>query len=283
MADELTTPAAPRAAHDESPVWAAILLGAVVVLVVVGMVMNSGKSANYPQWQTLLGVLATLGIMSILYKENPIFRFCEHIFIGLATGYSIVITWVAFIQPKWLVPMVPNVLAPATAENPGGLGEWWLIFALLFGLLFFTVYFPKITWMNRFILGALMGFFGGNVLQQFIGLLGPQLVTSFKPPITTYTTPDGAAGNNIAWLGLYWHPFSLVFIIVLLCTLAYFFFSVEHRSRIMRQPAVAGRYFLMITLGAIFGTTVMARFSLVINRFDFLIHAVGGWWGALFH
>ena len=33
----------------------------------------------------------------------------------------------------------------------------------------------------------------------------------------------------------------------------------------------------MITLGAIFGTTVMGRFSLLIARLEFLIYTAQGW------
>ncbi len=42
---------------------------------------------------------------------------------------------------------------------------------------------------------------------------------------------------------------------------------------LIREPARAGRYFLMISLGAIFGTTVMGRFSLLIARLDYLLGA----------
>ena len=41
----------------------------------------------------LLGVASTLGIYSILYKENKVFRFFEHLYLGLAAGYSISAAW----------------------------------------------------------------------------------------------------------------------------------------------------------------------------------------------
>lgn len=79
------TPAQPARARDvESPIWAWVLLGSLALLVLVGLKMNWHK-ANI-EYNTILGVLATLGIFSILYKENPVFRLCEHLFIGLATA-----------------------------------------------------------------------------------------------------------------------------------------------------------------------------------------------------
>jgi len=35
---------------------------------------------------TIAGFL-TLGIMSFVYKDNPIYKFCESVFIGVSAGY----------------------------------------------------------------------------------------------------------------------------------------------------------------------------------------------------
>lgn len=270
----------PAQHHDgaESPVWIWILLSSIVILLVIGIVMNhDGK--NTPTWTKLLGVLATLGIFSILYKENPVFRFLEHIFIGLATGYGVAFIWTNYLFPRWFIPMMPTSIIHKTDAHEAGGGQWWMFFAFLLGMLFFTVYFPKIAWMNRFIFGVMMGFFAGAAFQGFMGLIAPQITASFRPPATVGYTPTGAAElNNIPVGGhIFVHLWWLIAVIVLLCTVAYFFFSIEHRSGWIRKPAVAGRYFLMISLGAIFGTTVMGRFSLLIARLDFLRDAFVGW------
>ena len=52
--------------------------------------------------------------------------------------------------------------------------------------------------------------------------------------------------------------------------LVYFFFSIEHTGNV-RRVARVGIYFLMISFGAAFGYTVMARMSLLIGRFDELV------------
>jgi hypothetical protein len=36
-----------------------------------------------------LGALVTLALYSVLYRENPIYRVAEHVFLGLATGYGL--------------------------------------------------------------------------------------------------------------------------------------------------------------------------------------------------
>ena len=170
----------------------------------------------------------------------------------------------------------------------GGQGLWWWWFALLCGLLFFTVYIPKLSWINRFALGVIMGWSAGIAFQQFVGQMAPQMVDAFNAPVTTYNPSPMLSATaapldrmNNLHAGLWWHPFLLLGLIVLLCTMAYFFFSVEHKRSWIRVPATAGRYFVMITLGAIFGTTVMSRLTLLIGRLEFLHQAVAGWWHML--
>lgn len=288
-------------ASQESPWYGYLLLAALAVLLVVGIVLNRGATsfdpdnptANYLQWRTLLGVIVTLGIFSILYRENPIYRFLEHIFIGLATGYSVAYLWFKFVEPRWFVPMIPESLAKGTRfDAPPQVvqGQWWYFFAFLIGLMFFSVYVPKLAWMNRIAIGVMLGYVSGAAFQMFMGILAPQITSSFKPPITNYRPdtpppiglPFDANNIPIGSTGWYLHPFSIVFLVVLVCTLAYFFFSIEHKYAWIRKPSNAGRYLIMIMLGAIFGTTVMGRFSLLIARFEFLIEAFKGWWHLVF-
>lgn len=274
----MTTPTVNEDAIKESPYWPTIMLVTTGLLLTFCIYQN--KWGTNEQCIKLLGVIATLGIFSILYQENPVFRFLEHIFIGLATGWSVVFTWFQLVKPKWYLPFVPGSWSGSDASSPHG--QWWLIFALLIGLLFFTVYFPKISWMNRFAISVLMGWAAGNAFQQFMGTLAPQLVAAFRPAVTTYAVQGLPNGDNYQVGNSLWlHPYTLIAFIVLVCTFAYFFFSLEHKYNWVRQPAKAGRYLLMITLGIIFGTTVMSRFTLLIGRLEFLRLAFTDWWGML--
>ena len=67
-----------------------------------------------------LGALATLALYSILYRENPVYRFAEHLFVGLAAGYGLYVLWKDVLRPKWWMPLVEG-------------GQWWWIFALIAG------------------------------------------------------------------------------------------------------------------------------------------------------
>jgi hypothetical protein len=283
MTDQTQNPAAGNVLEREAHFWPFILLGATVLLIAIGFLMHYNETAK-AQWVPMLGVLMTLGVFSVLYKENPVFRFLEHILVGLATGFGVLFIWFNFLLPNWYQPMMPNAAAKAGELH----GQWWLIFALLLALMFYSVYFSKLAWMNRFLIGVVMGWSAGYAFQGFVSVVAPQLRTSFKPPVTTYDPLAGQEANHILQqmnnihIGNIWfHPFAVVFIIVLLCAMTYFFFSVEHRTKWIRKPANAGRYFIMIALGAIFGTTVMGRITLLIGRMDFVKNTLADWWHLL--
>ena len=59
-----------------------------------------------------------------------------------------------------------------------------------------------------------------------------------------------------------------IFIIGVICVLFYFFFSKEHTGALGVMSKI-GIYLLMISFGASYGNTVMARISLFIDRAQF--------------
>jgi hypothetical protein len=62
-----------------------------------------------------------------------------------------------------------------------------------------------------------------------------------------------------------------MFLVVgVICTLIYFFFSIEHKGTIGRMSYV-GILYLMTFFGASFGYMMMGRISLLIGRMRFLL------------
>lgn len=192
-----------------------------------------------------LAALCTLGILTILYGENRVYRFFEHVFIGVATGYGVFITWRDVLEGDWWKPLAYE-------------GKWYWIIPPLLALLYYTIYIPRYAWMSRFLISIMFGLAAGQAFQGFAAEMGPQITKSFKP----LWGPDLSMAevfNN--WL----------FMFTLLCVMTYFFFSFRHRNRAVQGASTLGRWFLMIAFGSIFGSTVMARFSLFINRMQFLL------------
>lgn len=197
-----------------------------------------------------VGAICTFAIFSILYKENPMYRFFEHVFIGLAAGQGLYITWTELLKPRWWDVMV-------------GKGQWWWALAIIPGLMFYFIYSQRHSWVSRVVMGAFIGLGAGAMFQDFANNYVPQIRGSFKPII-----PGGAVGWSAA-------VNNLIFVTVLVTVMAYFFFSIDHTAPAMRKTASLGRWLLMFAFGAMFGATVMARMSLFIGRIDFLLNDWG--------
>ena len=190
-----------------------------------------------------IGALATLALYSLLYRENPVYRFAEHAFLGLATGYGLYAVWGQVLFPKWYQPMREN-------------GLWMWSLALIPGLMYYTIYSRRLNWMSRMVMMTMMGFEAGLIFRKWAGLYMKQIANSFRPLFQP--VPPFLDFNN------------LLFILTLVSVMTYFFFSFEHRSRGVRRTADLGRWLMMIAFGAMFGSTVMARMSLFIGRLWFL-------------
>ena len=69
----------------------------------------------------VVGGIATLAIYSFLIKENPFYRFFEHLYIGIATGFGIVLALQRFLWPQLFRPMLGydrEVFANGTFDRP---------------------------------------------------------------------------------------------------------------------------------------------------------------------
>jgi hypothetical protein len=202
-----------------------------------------------------IGAFLTLGIFSFLYKDNPVYKFCEHLFVGVSAGYYVVLTMISSV---W-----PNMIQPLFWHFPEG-RNFLLLIPLVLGILLFSRFFPRGDWLSRwpiaFSLGVypalrITGFAQGDLVEQVHGTILPLWVRG----------DAGTTINNLLLVG------------GLVTTLIFFFFSKEHKGA-LGGSAKVGIYFLMISFGASYGYTVMARVSLLIGRVMFLLD---NWLGLL--
>jgi hypothetical protein len=198
-------------------------------------------------WQILgtsLAAFLTLAIYSFLYKDNPFYRLAEHIFAGISAGYYIGLIWHSVIRQQLILPLFLDK-------------QYILIIPGILGILMFSRFFGKISWISRISLAFVIGNSAGiYLIQQFHGLIIPQMRS-------TFTSLNNLSNISIAVGGL-------VVIIGTISTLAYFYFSKEHKG-VLGFVAGIGIWFIMIAFGASFGYTVMGRVSLLIGRAQFLL------------
>ncbi|MGE0822451.1 MAG: hypothetical protein AB7G75_11525 [Candidatus Binatia bacterium] len=192
----------------------------------------------------------SLLIYSFLYKDNPFFKLAEHIFVGVSIGYLLTITYYQVMVNKLYLPLVQHQ-------------RWWLLVPSFLGLLMLARFIPPVSWLSRISFAFLLGVSSGVAIpRQISSFILQQIQGTMKPLVA-------GGDGSIAWLTLANLNTALILLGVV-SVLFYFFFSLEHTG-VARGVARVGIYFLMISFGAAFGYTVMARMSLLIGRFDELI------------
>ncbi len=191
-----------------------------------------------------IAALLTLAIYSFLYKDNPIYKVAENIFVGVSAGYWAVVLWYNY---AW-----PNLFEPLVAQ-----GNLINLIPIIVGLMMFAPLIPKISWLIRIPLTFTMGVAMALViLQRIQGEIFPQLQATFLP----------LSGVSLVEVI---SNFLIIFGVV--STLVYFYFSKAHKG-VLGVFAKLGIWFMMVAFGASFGYTVMARISLLIGRVYFLLH-----------
>ena len=219
-------------------------------------------------WQVWVAAALTLFIMSFLYKDNPLYKFAEHLFVGVSAGYYIVLNFWTVVMPNLVDPLVRTFTGhdPVTHEavvQPGGpfaasLGDYrgWIIIPGILGLLLFTRLSSKIDWVSRWSLAVIIGVYAGLKTTGFAqGDLVAQVQASLQP----------------LFAGGFWGSFNaILFVIGLITSLLFFYYSKEHKG-VLGATSKVGIWFLMVSFGAGYGYTVMSRISLLIGRFQFLL------------
>jgi hypothetical protein len=214
---------------------------------------------------TWIAALLTLFIFSFLYKDNPFYKFAEYLFVGISAGFWIAYNYHNLLKPNLLQPLfgAPGEKgAFATILQEGRMDFRVLtVIAGLLGLTMLFRFFPKVAWVSRYGIAFSVGLGAGlmfivylqaNCLAQIRGTIIPPLV--FENGFDL--------GASLA---------NTLLIIGVVSALVYFYFSKEHTGAV-GAVARLGIWFLMVSFGAAFGYTVMARISLLIGRMEFLIN-----------
>jgi hypothetical protein len=202
-----------------------------------------------------ISALLTVSIFSFLYRDNPFYKFAEHIFVGVANGWAVTFYW-------------HNILVPSLFDPLFRQGQLLLIIPFIIGILYLTRFIPRVSWLVRIPIGITMGY--------YVGASIPADVQAYiiKQTQGTILTSQNFQAWNAGSMGVVW---SIILFVGVLCTLSYFYFSKEHKG-ILGVTSRIGIIFVMIGFGAAFGYTVMARISLLIGRLQFIL---GPWLGII--
>ncbi|MBI5777898.1 MAG: hypothetical protein HZA49_00380 [Planctomycetes bacterium] len=209
-----------------------------------------------------LAVGFTLMMYSFLYKDNPLFKLGEYIYVGLSAGYGLCYAWYVVVWPDLILPLKRVTLHTLNYKLDTQLEPYetfWLIIPLVLGVFMLTRFSSKIGWLSRYSFAFIIGAGSGMIIPNAIS------ATIFKQIIPTL---QPLWGKDITLLQT---ANTIIILIGVLAVLIYFFFSVEHKG-VIKGVARTGIYYMMIAFGAAFGYTVMARESLAIGRLTKLVN-----------
>ncbi|MDA1191757.1 MAG: hypothetical protein O3A46_08765 [Candidatus Poribacteria bacterium] len=200
---------------------------------------------------TWVAALLTLAIFSFLYRENPVYRAAEHILVGIATAYSVLVMYFQVFKPYvWSALLEPKDTASFV---------WTLLFTLL-ALLFLAPFVPKIGWLARIPSAIAVGYAAGQALPAAIqARIYPQM-------LDTVSVFNDAAG--------FWGVVNALIILVGTVAVLFYFMMTFQRNPVMNGVSRIGVVFLMIGFGAVFGNMVLSRMTILIGRLQFLF---GDW------
>lgn len=207
---------------------------------------------------TTFAVFVTMATFSFLYKDNPFYKFAEHLVVGVSAGYFVIILW-----HNGLVPNLFQRLQDGdwyffwlNSSKP-----WYLIPAIL-GLMMWTRFSKKYSWMSRWPMALYIGISAGVAVPvEMSARVNKQLYAM----MTAFDWQNFLGHGTINLLDTTSGLAQIFIFIGSLSALVYFYFSKEHKG-ILGGAATFGIWILMIGFGTSFGYTVMARISLFINR-----------------
>ncbi|MBX3356372.1 MAG: hypothetical protein KF724_11820 [Phycisphaeraceae bacterium] len=224
-----------------------------------------------------LAALFTLAAFSFLYRDNPFYKFTESVVVGASAAYYMVVGFWDVLVPKLfgaLVPWVVREVVQPTLRDPSLADRLAMAAALVLGVMLLMQLVPKVRWMGVWPLAFIIGTFAGLKLFTFIDsdLLGQLRAATAQSPLVV--VKELVPGQPLGTGEMIWQSFlaslqNSLLLIGTVCTLFYFFFSMEQKGAAGRVARV-GVWFLMITFGAVFGFTVMGRVTLLAKRFEFL-------------
>jgi hypothetical protein len=222
------------------------------------------STTSWGLYTVFVGGLGTLAIFSFLIKENPFYRFFEHLFIGIAAGLGPMLVVRDFLWPNIIEPMLGrNITVYPDGTTSAPYQPLYLLYLvpMLFGCLYYFIYSRRYSWLAKVVIGFTLGASGALAIRGFFGEVIPQITGSFKPLVVmdqgSFMLAESL--NNI------------LFVVTLLLVLNYFFFTFGREGSLQGKAAPLGRPLLMVCFGAFFGSTVMARLALLVERVQFIV------------
>jgi hypothetical protein len=196
----------------------------------------------------LVGTFFIISVLSMLWKDNPIFRIGQQAIIGATMAHYILLNFKSALNNAVLPMLGGNLL---------------LFVPLLLGVLMYTRLKNEIAWIARYPTGVLVGVGTGVMIA---GTLRGQIIDQIKNTVLDLTN-SAVSGNMTGIIN------NLLIAIGVVTAISFFTFTREHKG-VLGISAKIGRIFLMISLGANWSGELVWYLTQLIGRLSWIINTV---------
>ncbi len=211
-----------------------------------------------------LSGLLILGCYSYLFKENRLYTYIEHVYVGFAAAQAIVLGWKNIVDG---------------AFRPLQKGQWSIVVPLALGCLLYARFSKSLSYLARLPMALMMGVAAG---ASITGVVETQFIKQVRATMLPLTSINNA-----------------VIVLGTASTVAFFLFiPLGGQSRIgtpasggsggsggtgggsrtsgarafapLAVMSAIGRATIMVAFGSSYGFTVMSRLSYLVARLQFL-------------
>jgi hypothetical protein len=226
----------------------------------------AGFASSLEVW---IAALLTLMVFSFLWRDNPLYKLAEHIFVGVSAAYWMVVGFWTTLWPNAVARLWPPAVRVVNPEaDPGG-GDVGVLVPVALGCLMLLRLVPRFAWLSRWPTAFAVGITAGYALVRYLRSdLMAQVQATLGPGVVVRDASGVLWGATVN---------QLLILLGVVSGLAYFTYSRAHRGGLGRLARI-GLVFLMITFGASFGYAVMGRVTLLVGRLRFLL---GDWLGLI--
>jgi hypothetical protein len=194
----------------------------------------------------LVGTFFIVSVLSMLWKDNIVFRFGQAAIIGASMAhYCFMNTQMVYIQG--ILPMSQGKIA--------------LIIPLITGLLLYSRLNKGIAWLARYPTNFLVGVGSGLMIA---GTLRGQIIDQAKQTIVDLFAGFSSDCPVCALNGV-------IILVGVVASLSFFVFTREHEGT-FGYVTKLGRVFLMISLGANFAGELVWYLTQMIGRLMFILN-----------
>jgi hypothetical protein len=206
---------------------------------------------TYPTEPLIIAGIWTSAAMIIfvysfpLYKDNFFWRFAEHTFVGSVTG---IVTVVAIIR------VIDSAIKPLLV------GKIESLLLTIMGLLIFTRFSKKYRYISRLPVALIVGV---GLAISLRGIATTDVLANLRASILPLVAKTPIESFN-----------NIIIVVMTFTSLIFFIFTREHKGPLGAATKI-GRLSIMTFLGSYYGSIIMARFSLLIDRLDYLLKVFG--------